>query len=432
MHVLLASGSNAAGQLANGTILDSHVFTPCLFSHSSDGGEDLANIYSVRHVAAGARHALLLLERRNSGKIFIELWGCGDGSRGQLGHHYTESLPGSSTSTSTFRLIQLPSRILHDGYTHRLIASSWETSYVVLSCSNRNDVLVSMGADDFGNLGIPRKEKRDLGSVHTVDFNEILPPGTVQVVVESLAAGLYHIVVHLNATLADGSVRGLTAGWGSSRHGQLGKISTPIDNGRPHVFSLEDMHDPVVSLGLGMQHSVLLHASGRISGLGSGKKNQLQGIHDQRDVRALGCTWNGTYVVVESEGEFRMMATGSYSKGQLGRPIPEHRGTSEDIALAPVQFPFTSRTHRFVRMACGSEHVLALFEITSPNPTHKTEVWGWGWNEHGNLGTGTTDDLMLPQRIWPTSTWMESTAQETAVGIWAGCGTSWIAIQRPD
>jgi len=58
----------------------------------------------------------------------------------------------------------------------------------------------------------------------------------------------------------------------------------------------------------------------------------------------------------------------------------------------------------------------------------ETEVWGWGWNEHGNLGVGTTDDIKLPARIWPGA----RGGAGRVVGIWAGCGTSWIAFERWD
>jgi protein ATS1 len=337
-------------------------------------------------------------------------------------------------STSVLRLLETPLEMsLVDGYTYRLIASSWETSYIVLSCPDANDVLLSMGADDFGNLGVGGSKKRDPELVQVVNFDRILPPETVRFVVGSLSAGLYHVIVHLRATLADGSTRDLTTGWGVSRHGQLGKSSLTIHDPTPRVIELDDHDDPIVSLALGSQHSVLLHASGRTSGLGSNKKNQLRGIDGQNNVQALGCTWNGTYVIIKIGGEVRMLATGSYSKGQLGRLIPTYLNSSDDISLDEVCFPFTSSTHRLISMACGSEHVLALFEITSSNAAQdvETEVWGWGWNEHGNLGNGTTEDVALPRKIWPDEARFErQSGQKSVVGIWAGCGTSWIAIQQ--
>ncbi|KAJ7360882.1 hypothetical protein DFH08DRAFT_360705 [Mycena albidolilacea] len=31
----------------------------------------------------------------------------------------------------------------------------------------------------------------------------------------------------------------------------------------------------------------------------------------------------------------------------------------------------------------------------------QTEVWDWGWNEHGDLGVGTTENVSIPVKIWP-------------------------------
>ena len=419
---LLASGSNSVGQLGTGDVIDSHTFAPCTFQESSQYTTPPS--FSVHDIAAGGRHTLILL-RHHAGN-HSELWGCGDASRGQLGPQRTES-------TTVLRPIELPSEVVQ-GCHYRLIACSWETSYVVLSCAGRNDILLSMGADDFGNLGrAPRTTETEgdqTPGVHRVNFDHVLPKGTARFVVASLSAGLYHVVVHLEATLADGSIRYLTVGWGLSRHGQLGQASVfpgvpgVLEGPRPVALDRAD-DDPIHSISLGNHHSVFLRGSGCASGLGSSKKHQLRGIDDQKDVRALGCTWNGTYLVAGHGDDFRILSAGSHSKGQLGRMA------SDDLSFAPVHFPFDLGTRRFVSMACGSEHVLVLFDVVSSQGAHdaEREVWGWGWNEHGNLGLGTTDDVALPRRIWP-DTFGASSIRGTVVGIWAGCGTSWIAIER--
>jgi protein ATS1 len=79
---------------------------------------------------------------------------------------------------------------------------------------------------------------------------------------------------------------------------------------------------------------------------------------------------------------------------------------------------------RVVDFACGSEHVLCVLESEGGH----AEVWGWGWNEHGNLATGSLDDVKVPVRIWPS---LPAQAKEKVVGVWAGCGTSWIAVVPP-
>jgi protein ATS1 len=75
-----------------------------------------------------------------------------------------------------------------------------------------------------------------------------------------------------------------------------------------------------------------------------------------------------------------------------------------------------------LEIACGSEHVLAL--VSHRNSECCEQVWGWGWNEHGNLGLGHTVDVPTPVRLWPPSDLDERVS--SIQGIWAGLGTSWI------
>lgn len=451
--VLLASGSNARGQLANGTLDDSHAFSPCNFLGCSPGKLPSA-ARRILQVASGSNHTLVLLERQNgAGDIQRELWGCGDGAKGQLGPTYTgtvEKYPHTfDTSRSILRPLDLP---LHDyelsGYTCRLIASAWETTYVVCSCAGKGDVVVSMGANDFGDLGIgeSRKGKEAVKSLNVIKFNHIkishqnLDIGSL--VIGSLAAGPHHIIVHASCPLVakNTTAEYFVIGWGASRHGQLGPMPEPARpsaiSPTPRIIStvVTHSHDHIISSSLGNQHSVFLHGSGRLSCLGSNKKGQLRDLPTLKDVQQVECTWNGTYAVVRStddDGVNRILATGSHSRGQLGRVMVSAEWEYTSLPLAPVQFPVTSIPYR---IACGSEHVLALSGDTLNEVSgaenmvqSEAEVWGWGWNEHGNMGIGTTEDVVLPSKIWPSAL-VEISGR--VVSIWAGCGTSWIALEQ--
>ena len=91
----------------------------------------------------------------------------------------------------------------------------------------------------------------------------------------------------------------------------------------------------------------------------------------------------------------------------------------EDAAeIGLVNFP-----DNVVNFVCGSEHVLCVLG--------QAEVWGWGWNEHGNLATGSLNDVKAPVRIWPPLSAPVGEKMGEAVGVWAGCGTSWIAVSLP-
>jgi protein ATS1 len=425
---LYASGSNSHGQLASGTLEDLYSFGPCLFSGVSIPGALPLDTNRIQNIASGANHTLVILERiDDAGQTRAELWGCGDGARGQLGPSYRNNC------NTVFKPIELPLREYgYQGYIPRLVAAAWETTYIAYSCPDKDDILISMGADDFGDLGIggTRNSKQANTPLHIIKFDHLTPLGITNLAVKLLAAGPHHAIVHLNATLTDGSTCNFGVGWGASRHGQLGKAMT-TSTGQTAAFQTipQDIPifpltwDTVVASGLGNQHTVFLHNTGHLSCLGSDRKGQLQGVGSVKDVIALSCTWHGTYLVSEAG---RVIAAGSHSRGQLGRDL-----TSTDGGIpAPVQFPFTSATPQLLGIACGSEHVLALFSVTSDSRDARTEVWGWGWNEHGNLGLGTTGDIVIPTKIWPASAASETRGERLgAVGIWAGCGTSWIMIK---
>ena len=62
-----------------------------------------------------------------------------------------------------------------------------------------------------------------------------------------------------------------------------------------------------------------------------------------------------------------------------------------------------------------------------------SEVWAWGWNEHGNLGNGDTQNLTTPAKIWDQFDRISGSSRMSeggrVMGVWAGCGTSWIITE---
>jgi protein ATS1 len=202
MITLLSTGSNAHGQLGNSTLDDSHVFQPSSFINHPPNSLPLGTS-AVLSVVSGANHTLVLLELVNQlGLKTKELWGCGDGRAGQLGKKYREDIL-AGNSTTKFRKIELPfDESGLSGYSYRLISASWETSYAVLSCSGKGDVLISMGSDEFGDLGVGGStgRKQSDNDFHVVRFDHLSTPSGVRITptalrVESIASGQRHTVV---------------------------------------------------------------------------------------------------------------------------------------------------------------------------------------------------------------------------------------------
>ena len=78
-----------------------------------------------------------------------------------------------------------------------------------------------------------------------------------------------------------------------------------------------------------------------------------------------------------------------------------------------------------------------ILRVTDTSLCHRNsaleqKLLGWGWNEHGNMGLGHTEDVLVPTSIPLSSFSIPSITNEAdppqIVGIWAGCGTSWVAL----
>ncbi|KIP02088.1 hypothetical protein PHLGIDRAFT_79659 [Phlebiopsis gigantea 11061_1 CR5-6] len=412
---LVSAGSNAQGQLATGDCEDAHTFTHCRFDNCDAEGLPPGTT-KVIQLAFGANHTLLLLDRArdSSSPPTRELWGSGDGSKHQLG-------PSVQTSVQTFVPLGLPLAALGlQGYRVRSVAACWETSFVALEHSELGDVLLSMGSDDFGDLGVGGRDKGGATRVHRVEFGQecLGADGPRRVRIASLATGAHHVVARLSLEYADRPAGTRLVGWGTARHGQLGDLQDP-QTGRPLPFVSSpravSLPSPasVVGVALGNQHSVFLLSSGHAAALGSNRRAQLSGLDALSDLSAIGCTWNGSYAVAHRGSAWSLVSTGSAHKGQLGRRAPDAPGA--------VDFPFPAATRDLVKLACGSEHVLCLFARRDDRA--RREVWAWGWNEHGTLGHGGTDDQALPVCVWPPDD-----HSPAAVDVAAGCGNSWIVL----
>ncbi|KIK81986.1 hypothetical protein PAXRUDRAFT_832496 [Paxillus rubicundulus Ve08.2h10] len=431
-RVLLTAGSNAKGQLGIGSCEDAHIFTPCKFA-DCEPNQLPASTSRVFRVACGANHTVLLLEHLDG---VVTLWGTGDGQKGQLGPEYEDIEFPLSGSQSIFRKFMMPlsASYSHLGYTYKLIAAAWDTTYIVLSCPGKSDVLISMGANDFGALGVGEEEGARLANhpsvPRVVSFDGLFADSSkgdiepLPICIQSLHAGPRHVIVQLQTVAFD---TGLThsppilVGWGASRHGQLGQNVEARFISRPTRIPINVQQDRMVSCELGNQHTLVLHESGRISALGSNKQRQLPLHMEWESARKLGCTWNGTYVFLRDGDKRVLLAMGNNAQGQLGRgDATEPASTSIEAVKLPAE-------HTISTFTCGSEHVLVMYGSSEGN---SPSVWGWGWNEHGNLGLGTLGNVALPTRLWPREDVEEySKYPQKTVSIWAGCATSWLVVE---
>ena len=306
---LYAAGSNGRGQLATADLEDAHSFTPCTF-HGCQRGTLPPGTLSVIAIRSCGNHSLALLSRPPNPRI--EIWGSGDGTKGQLGPTYVNE-------AAIFRPIVLP---LEDhglsGYEISDVATCWETSFFLLTKEGQHDVLISMGGNDFGDLGVGGTgTAKNTLPFHIINFTHIVGHIADRLSITNIATGPHHAIVLLRA-----GNKQYIAGWGTARHGQLGPLHAPSGRALPFSRSpvaislpIDIRSDPVRTVHAGNQHTLFLHASGRVSALGSDAKGQLRDLHAAENVRAIGCSWNGSYLQTHT----RLLSAGANAHGQLGR-----------------------------------------------------------------------------------------------------------------
>ncbi|GAA5858735.1 hypothetical protein JCM8547_004964 [Rhodosporidiobolus lusitaniae] len=577
-YSVYGAGSNSHHQLAHPADHDLVHFAQLPFPSAALAPLD---------IVAGASHSLLLAEDEAAQQT---VYGAGSSSRGQLPPlSSTSSLRTSFTPLSLDELLG-PLSFDTNRYTPIAVAACWETSFILLRPSSPfssssssyaagSDVLISLGANDWGERGLGSPSLTPLEAT-IVRFNHLFQAGEEVVQVEKIKAGPRHVLALLSiyasssapSTSTTPPARKVLVGWGASRHGQLGSSSpssgkpprstvVPSPVTLPYDYASSD----IVDFACGKDHSAILlrvlDGESRLVLLGLSKHGQLgpvvlsppSGEQDKGEgkapapssnvlsafellgaaaacgplpplshkrteyaISAISCTWNGTYAILSPSSRHTspssptlepvscssppspdiLLSFGLNSHGQLGSssPLshssltsaPSSASTSSTGAAPPpdrpqiVQlspsFPALLRSAdfppsppypaappsgqtRIVKLACGSEHVLALLSFSSLSPTQadeaveRREVWGWGWNEHGNLGSSlaspsdpayppgegeseTTseavgaelEDVWVPRRVWPPLA-EEEEKGGTVEDVWAGMATSWVGVR---
>ncbi|PVF95562.1 RCC1/BLIP-II protein [Serendipita vermifera] len=405
--ILWCAGSNANGQLATGDEEDRANFQKSLFM-VGDGVQSTAP-GDILQIACGSNHTLALLRTQRHDKISTQLWGVGDSSKSQLGY----ASPEKRTEFKQLDLGKLTST--NDEIT--MAQASWETSFIVTR-SQVSDRLFAFGSNDFGVLGINQDSLKQ-SLVQEITFDHLFTGEPTPYRISHLCAAPRYVLAVLRCETYEGGID-ILIGWGAARHGQLNVRQNEDSNdvssksmprwiSRPaRIWSCR--HPTQVSnIAVGQQHGLVLLNDGALLQLGSNSKLQLPGESHGLENALCGvfCSWNSSFIrfsgpIIKSYGQ--------NSHCQLGRDI----GNGDNTVPIPPSMDLKY-------MACGSEHCLIASD---------TNVLGWGWNEHGNLGMGHTEDCPKPTPIdLPCGCGEEEDhqCQQRIVNIWAGCGTSWIA-----
>ncbi|SCV70850.1 BQ2448_3612 [Microbotryum intermedium] len=480
---LYSAGSNSHGQLAHQNQLDAHRFQPCQFTQNDSG--QIIIVKDVHALAFGANHTLALCSytstcsNTDKGEVWmVGLWGCGSNQRGQLGpltriekEVMTSFVPiplsGLLACVSEQERrqygIQLAPHAQDSKYSIVSIACAWQTSFVHVrperpdenaALGRTSDFILAFGANDWNERGRPSPKILESSPINIIPFNHNSKSSSLRIT--SLVSGPRHVLAIVQESSASGTSTSRVLGWGASRHGQVGPVvgassssqggnnfKPPTTLERPcelHFLDSEQeersigssSHRPV-DLAVGRDHSIVLFQNRidpsvrYVALFGSNKQKQIQMRHTpqvgegstlvrlDKEVNQVCASWTSSFFL---HHDGTVHSFGSNTKGQLGRSDStcEHTSTFSSYATFPTSTPNVKGV-RITFLATGSEHVLAQEGQTG-------DVWGWGWNEHGNLGLSHTEDVRVPEMVW-------SAKEKGRVRrIWCGNATSFVLVSQ--
>lgn len=352
LYFLFGSGSNQYNQL----LLQSEQNSACLVNE--EDAHEMKEIVlctpagvggRVVKIAAGGGHSALLCD---SGELF--LWGWN--AHGQLGVPVSDSPIDNEAPLPIKRNLQSVSiENLALGFSHTV---------VIEKTTGR---LLAFGDNARGQVsGSPTKPS-------AID-KPVVPAGMEDQTFVDVAAGLFHS--------AGVTTEGDLITFGCSRYGQTLESSwRPEDGSR------------VVKVACGRRHTVALDEHGRLWTMGENARGQLGHSPDTKKsgpkavegllgTKGSGCVhvdcgWSHTIATVHAQGTTSVFGWGRNDKGQLGL------GSTAEVK-SPTQI---FKEHKHIHaVSCGPESTV-LVEVDGT-------IFGCGWNEHGNLGTGNDSDTL--------------------------------------
>ncbi|WP_050564968.1 RCC1 domain-containing protein [Salinispora oceanensis] len=341
---ILAWGDNNDGELGDGTTTDSS--TPVEVS--------LPAGTTITAIAAGHDHSLAVT---SAGTALA--WG--DNRFGQLGDETT-------TDSITPVDVSLPV-----GTTVTAIAAGDDHSFAVTSAGTA----LAWGDNDRGELG----DGTTTRSSTPVPIS--LPAGTT---VTAIAGGIAHGLALTSA--------GAVLAWGLNSDGQLGD-GTTTDSSTPVEVSLP-AGTTVTAIAAGSLHSLAVTSAGTVLTWGLNADGQLgDGTTTDSSTPVEVSLPAGTTVTAVGGGRGHSLAVtsagtalawGDNVRGQLGDGTTTDSSTPVEVSL-----PAGTTVTTITAIAAGRFHSLAV--------TSAGTALGWGDNNDGELGDGTTTDSSTPVEV---------------------------------
>lgn len=358
-------GGNMQGQLGDGTTIDKSLPTDVTLHFELVSGE------VISYIAAGDKHAFALTSK---GRVFA--WGLN--GFGQLGD-------GSITDKSTPVDITLQFNLRDGELITSILAGSWYS--MALSSDSR---VFTWGDNRSGQIGdgsiFNRSNPIEITSFFQLDIGDSIT---------QLAAGSSH-------SLAISS-SGRVFSWGLNNYGQLGdgsEVSRLLPNDITANFNIA-MGEKITQIIAGGFHSIAITTNSHVYSWGYNHYGQLgNGTNDDNsipvDITSTFDLKEDSFIYSVSAGFVTSMAI--TSTGEMftwgGNPV----GELGDGTLVGKNFP-NEITDQFeflfpeviIQLESGHNHILIV--------TSTGRVYSWGYNQKGQLGSGTLDNELTPMDI---------------------------------
>ena len=272
-------------------------------------------------------------------------------------------------------------------YPYKTIAAGISHSLAIKSDGS----LWGWGNNNYGQLGDGTAVEYNPRLSGEPEQNNRLKPVRIMSDVVSVAAGGDH-------SLAIKTDKSLWS-WGSNSHGQIGDGSKTVYGVDEYGYGIikEDndrllpvkIMDNVVFAAAGVDHSFAIKEDGSLWAWGSNSHNQLGDGGDMDRSKPIKIMDN---IIFVAAGEYHSLAIttngdvwawGYNNYGQVGDGTYMRRSTPVKIMNKGTSASLGGRI--------GWEHNLAI----------RTDggLWTWGSNNYGQLGNGTDDDMITPEKI---------------------------------
>ena len=337
-------GSNAFGQLGNGTTNDSDEPVEVNFPEGT----------IITQVAAGEEYSVALDSEGN-------VWTWGRNNYFQIGHT-------GGDQYTPYKVGGLPKVI-------KIAAGNYTTMVIT-----ENKELYGWGFNGYGNIGIGSYTNKVTAS-KVVGFEDVI----------DVSVGKNHTMT----LTSDGNVYAT----GSNLYGQLG-------NGNEEIFKVNEftkvnLPDVITTIDCGELSNAVITVNGNVYTWGQNAYGQLglgdketqfnptlvSGLNNIREIEI------GKTNAIVRDGNGKMYITGSNIYGQLGKGT---KGSSTNV----TNFEMLTKIDNGLRLATGDTYVVVLKEDGF--------VWAWGDYNHGDMEKKSITNSKVPVLVGSDSTSLDS------------------------